>query len=105
MKNLLLATAFFGLSAFAVPANAVDSTMVNACATQMVEKSLTDANSANKVCTCLVNEQSKITQAQKDEIDTWVKNGNDVRQNALFQNISAKFKACGKGVKFNRMAK
>ena len=42
------------------------------------------------------------TQAQKNELDTWVKSGKDVRQNKTFQTISARMKACGNGVKFNK---
>lgn len=105
MKKLLLATAFLGLSAMNVPAMAADSNMVNACAGQMADKYALDTGSATKVCTCLVDEQAKITPAQKTEIDTWVKSGKDVRQNPLFQNISAKFKACGNGIKFNSPTK
>ena len=32
----------------------------------------------------------------------WVKSGKDVRQNKTFQDISARMKACGNGVKFNK---
>lgn len=109
MKKLLLATAFFGLTVFNLPAsanvNATDTAMVNACAGQMVDKNLTDPTSAQKVCTCLVDEQAKITQAQKSQIDAWVKSGKDVRQSPIYQSVSAKFKACGNGVKFNTVKK
>lgn len=50
----------------------------------------------------MVDEQAKITQAQKNELDAWVKSGKDVRQNKTFQTISARMKACGNGVKFNK---
>lgn len=75
---------------------------VNACVTQMTDKNITDRSSAQKVCACVVNEQANITQAQKSEIDTWVKNGKDVRQNKTYQTIVAKLKACGNGIKFNK---
>lgn len=102
-KSALLATmALFVMPAMSTVAQAANSQQVNACVSQMTDKNLTDAKSAQKVCSCVVNEQSKITQAQKTELDSWVKSGKDVRQNRTFQAISAKFKACGNGIKFNQ---
>lgn len=99
-KSLALLTAVVALSCSGI-AQAADAQQVNACVTQMTEKNITDQKSAQKVCTCVVNEQAKITQAQKTELDNWVKSGKDVRQNKIFQNVSAKLKACGNGIKFN----
>ena len=81
-----------------------DPRQVNACVTQMTDKNITDRSSAQKGCSCVVNEQANITQAQKTEIDNWVKGGKDVRQNKTYQTIVSKLKACGNGIKFNRPA-
>lgn len=101
MKHSAIVTLFASM-VLPFAAHAANPQYANACATQMTEKHITDAASAKKVCTCVVDEQSKITQAQKNELDTWVKSGKDVRQNKTFQTISARMKACGNGVKFNK---
>lgn len=102
-KFALLAVLAMSAPFISVSAHAVDkSTQVNACVTQMTDKNITDKASAKKVCGCVVNEQSKITQAQKTEIDNWVKDGKDVRQNSTYQTLVNKLKACGNGIKFNQ---
>lgn len=102
-KSALFATAaLFVIPAVSSVAQAANPQLVNACATQMTDKNMTDAKSAQKVCTCVVDEQAKITQAQKNDIDNWVKSGKDVRQNRNYQAIVSKLKACGNGIKFNR---
>ena len=92
------------IASFALPfaAHAANPQQVGACVGQKTEKNITDKTSATKVCTCVVDEQAKITQAQKTELDNWVKSGKDVRQNKTFQNISNRLKACGNGIKFNQ---
>ena len=92
------------IASFALPfaAHAANPQQVGACVGQMTEKNITDKTSATKVCTCVVDEQAKITQAQKTELDNWVKSGKDVRQNKTFQNMSNRLKACGNGIKFNQ---
>ncbi|MFW2177416.1 MULTISPECIES: hypothetical protein [unclassified Moraxella] len=92
---LLTAVAMFGLPAVAQ----ANTQQVNACVTQMTEKNIMDKASAQKVCSCVVKEQAKITRAQKTELDNWVKSGKDVRQNKTFQTISGKMKACSAGIK------
>ena len=101
LAHFALAT-LFGSMALPVAAQAANPQYVNACVTQMTDKNITDKASAKKVCTCVVDEQAKITQAQKTELDNWVKSGKDVRQNKTFQNISNRMKACGNGIKFNK---
>mgnify|MGYP007061786589 CR=1 FL=1 len=83
-------------------AHAANAQQVNACASQMTERNITDNKSAKQFCTCVLDEQAKITQAQKNELDEWVQSGKDVRQNKTFQTISLRMKACGDGIKFNR---
>lgn len=83
-------------------AYAANAQQVNACASQMTERNITDSKSARRFCTCVLDEQAKITQAQKNELDEWVQSGKDVRQNKTFQTISLRMKACGDGIKFNR---
>lgn len=82
-------------------AQAANPQQVNACASQMTERNITDSASAKKFCGCVLDEQAKITQAQKNELDEWVQSGKDVRQNKTFQTISLRMKACGDGIKFN----
>lgn len=102
-KSVLFATvAVFAVPALSSVAQAANPQQVSACASQMAEKNITDIKSAQKLCTCVVGEQAKITQAQKNELDNWVKSGKDVRQNATYQSIVGKIKACGNGVKFNQ---
>lgn len=79
-----------------------NTTEINACVVQITDKNITDKQSAQKVCGCVVKEQAKITQAQKDELDSWVRQGKDIRANKTFQTISNRMKACGDGVKFNK---
>ncbi|ELA08312.1 hypothetical protein MOMA_07111 [Moraxella macacae 0408225] len=76
----------------------VNHAQINACVAQMTEKKITDNKSAQKVCGCVVKEQAKITQKQKNELDDWVKSGKDIRTNKTFQNISDRMKACGNGI-------
>ena len=54
------------IASFALPfaAHAANPQQVGACVGQMTEKNITDKTSATKVCTCVVDEQAKITQAQ-----------------------------------------
>lgn len=92
--------AISALSLFASTSYA-NTAHINACVAQMTEKNITDNQSAQKVCSCVVKEQSKITQAQKDELDNWVKQGKDIRTNKTFQTISNRMKACGDGIRFN----
>lgn len=99
---LFVTVALFSLPAMPMLVHAANPQQVGACVTQMTDKNITDAKSAQKVCTCVVDEQAKITQAQKNEIDNWVKSGKDVRQNSTYQTIVNKLKACGNGIKFNR---
>ena len=80
MKHSAIVTLFASM-VLPFAAHAANPQYVNACITQMTEKHITDAASAKKVCTCVVDEQAKITQAQKNELDAWVKSGKDVRQN------------------------
>lgn len=102
-KFALVAVLAMGTPLMSVNAQAFDkSAQVNACVTQMTDKNITDKASAKKVCGCVVNEQSKITQDQKTEIDNWVKQGKDVRQNSTYQTLVNKLKACGNGIKFNQ---
>lgn len=96
---LLTALAVMGLPALSQAAN---PQQVNACVTQVTDKNITDKKSAQKFCSCVVDVQSSITQAQKTELDQWVKSGKDVRTNKTFQSVTAKFKACGNGIKFNQ---
>lgn len=97
-------TFFATLGLFAMPmvAQSANPEQVNACVIQMTDKKITDKASAQKVCTCVVNEQEKITQAQKDELDNWVRSGKTIQDNKTFQTISNKLKACGNGIKFNK---
>lgn len=102
-KSVFFATvAVFALPTVSSVAQAANPQQVSACASQMTEKNITDMKSAQKLCTCVVDEQAKITQAQKTELDAWVKSGKDVRQNTTYQTIVAKLRACGNGIKFNQ---
>ncbi|WP_315043663.1 hypothetical protein ACGTJS_11215 [Faucicola mancuniensis] len=99
--NKLLAVCAMG--AMFVPSLAMaNTTPINACVAQMTAKQLTDKKSAEKVCTCVAKEQSKVTQAQTKELNNWVQSGKDIRTNKTFQNLSKRIKACGDGVKFNK---
>lgn len=101
MKKFALLTTL-GLFALPMTAQSANPEQVNLCVTQITEKKITDQKSAQKLCTCVVNEQAKITQTQKDELDNWVKSGKNIQDNQTFQNISNKLKACGNGIKFNK---
>lgn len=88
--------------AFIANISHANPTAINACVAQMTDKNLTDNKSAQTLCSCVVKEQAKITQAQKNELDNWVKQGKDIRANKTFQTISNRMKACGDGIKFNK---
>ena len=57
MKHSAIVTLFASM-VLPFAAHAANPQYVNACATQMTEKHITDAASAKKVCSCVVDEQS-----------------------------------------------
>lgn len=105
MKKFVTVTAIIlaSLPAIAQSANVnIKQDMINACVNQVVEKNITDKNSAQKLCTCQVTVQGKMTMEQSWEIDSWAKSGKKLENLPTYKNMVKNLQACGNGIKFNQ---
>lgn len=109
MKHIALFSlgllAFTGISTANAANVNIKQDMVNACVAQVTDKKITDPTSAQKLCTCQVNVQGKMTMEQSWEIDSWAQSGNNLASLPLYNSLIKNIQACGAGIKFNKITK
>lgn len=107
MKKIVLASFALVALPFISTAQAanvnIKQDMINACVAQVSDKNITDKTSAQKLCTCQVNVQGRMTMEQSWEIDSWAQSGNNLASLPLYNNLIKNIQACGTGIKFNKV--
>ncbi|PNK61399.1 hypothetical protein [Psychrobacter sp. FDAARGOS_221] len=106
MKKTLLPLFAGATSAmmFMSPAQALDikQEMINQCVKSTVDYKVADKSTATKLCNCTVNVQSKMTQGEVWEIESYAQSGKDPSTLASAKRINSQMKQCASGLKLNK---
>jgi hypothetical protein len=104
MTGLLVATAQAAPAKEAAPQAPVDiqTVMIQRCASEATSAKITDAKSAQKVCSCTIAIQANnLKLGEFWAIQSMAMNNKDPRELPALKRIQPKLDECRKGIKFN----